>query len=373
MMVMAKVSKTSRIVFHRLPGHVVSTRSAVLILCALLAACSLPPRPAPVETPPGKARTVPAKQGGGYYKDDGPGAEIPANLDDIPDAIPRAEPLHRAANRPYTVLGKNYVPQTQVKPFRQEGVASWYGKKFHGQKTSIGDIYDMFAMTAAHPTLPLPSYARITNPANGRRVVVRINDRGPFHAGRVIDLSYTAAHKLGYIDNGSSKVIVETIVPGAHPPAPALATRAPAPASPVAPASAPIPAPAIFDPAVASIATPATSATPAAVPAPDSAELDALALRLLQMEEENPAAALPPAAEHGVFLQLGAFANLENAENLKNHLARDLEGIADPIFIYRDEALNRLQMGPYPDRDAALQVAQKIRDMLGGTPTLVFR
>jgi rare lipoprotein A len=291
---------------------------------------------------------VPAKQGGGYSKDDGPGAEIPANLDSIPDAVPRVEPLSNAANRPYTVLGKSYVPQTKIQSFRQEGVASWYGKKFHGQKTSNGETYDMFGMTAAHTTLPLPSYARITNPANGKSVVVRVNDRGPFHAGRIIDLSYTAAHKLGYIDNGSSKVIVETIIPGTYQPAPVLVATAPKP-------------------------EPAPASTPIASTPPDSAELDALAQRLLM--EEEAATAAPPAVipEHGVFLQLGAFANPENAENLKNHLAHDLEDIADPIFIYRDGTLNRLQMGPYPDRDAAQLVAQKIRDALGGTPTLVFR
>ncbi|GHT90592.1 lipoprotein [Betaproteobacteria bacterium] len=321
-----------------------TARLCALVCCASLAACSFAPRHAPVETP-GKVKTVPAKQGGGYYKDDGPGAEIPANLDSIPDAVPRAEPLSNAANRPYTVLGKSYVPQTRIKPFRQEGVASWYGKKFHGQKTSNGETYDMFGMTAAHTTLPLPSYARITNPANGRSVVVRVNDRGPFHAGRIIDLSYTAAHKLGYIDNGSSKVIVETILPGSNPPAP-----------PVLIASAP---------------KPESAPVPAALP-PDSAELDALAQRLLL--EEEAATALPtPIAGHGVFLQLGAFANLDNAENLKNHLANDLEDIADPIFIYRDGALNRLQMGPYPDRDTAQQVAEKIRNTIGGAPTLVFR
>ena len=313
-----------------------------LICCCALAACSFAPRHAPVELP-GKVKTVPAKQGGGYYKDDGPGAEIPANLDSIPDAVPRVEALSNAANRPYTVLGKSYVPQTQIKPFRQIGVASWYGKKFHGQKTSNGETYDMFGMTAAHTTLPLPSYARITNPANGKSVVVRVNDRGPFHAGRIIDLSYTAAHKLGYIDNGSSKVIVETIIHGADQPAPPVQIAS-APAKPV----------------------------PAIAPPPDSAELDALAQRLLL---EEAAATPPPAvtAEHGVFLQLGAFANLDNAENLKNHLATDLEHIAEPIFIYRDGTLNRLQMGPYPDREAAQQVAEKIRDTLGGAPTLVFR
>jgi rare lipoprotein A len=129
--------------------------------------------------------------------------------------VPRAEPLHRFANRPYTVFGTGYVPMAAVQTFRQRGIASWYGRRFHGQKTSSGEVYDMYGMTAAHPTLPIPSYARVTRIANGRSVVVRINDRGPFHAGRIIDLSYAAAHRLGYVQIGSAEVEVESIVPDA--------------------------------------------------------------------------------------------------------------------------------------------------------------
>jgi rare lipoprotein A len=153
-----------------------------------------------------------APKTGGYYKDDGPHEKPPANLDRIADAVPRAEPLHKFANRPYEALGKKYVPMTAVQPFRQRGAASWYGKRYHGQKTSSGEVYDMYQMTAAHPTLPIPSYVRVTSVANGKSVVVRINDRGPFHAGRIIDLSYVAAHKLGYIAAGSTQVEVEAIV-----------------------------------------------------------------------------------------------------------------------------------------------------------------
>ena len=151
---------------------------------------------------------------GGYYKDDGPEAKPPSNLDGIADATPRAEPLHKWANRPYSALGKNYTPLTAVQAFKQRGMASWYGKRFHGQKTSSGELYDMYKMTAAHPTLPIPSYARVTRVSNGKSVVVRINDRGPFHAGRIIDLSYVAAYKLGYIQAGAAEVTVEALVPG---------------------------------------------------------------------------------------------------------------------------------------------------------------
>jgi rare lipoprotein A len=151
---------------------------------------------------------------GGYYKDDGPGAKPPANIDGIADATPRIEPLHKFANRPYSALGKNYTPLTSVQSFKQRGMASWYGKKFHGQKTASGELYDMYQMTAAHPTLPIPSYVRVTSVANGKSVVVRVNDRGPFHAQRVIDLSYAAAYKLGYIQAGAAEVTLEAIVPG---------------------------------------------------------------------------------------------------------------------------------------------------------------
>ena len=151
---------------------------------------------------------------GGYYKDDGPGAKPPANIDGIADATPRVEPLHKFANRPYSALGKSYTPLTSVQSFKQRGMASWYGKKFHGQKTASGELYDMYKMTAAHPTLPIPSYVRVTRVANGKSVVVRVNDRGPFHAGRVIDLSYVAAYKLGYIQAGAAEVTLEAIVPG---------------------------------------------------------------------------------------------------------------------------------------------------------------
>jgi len=154
-----------------------------------------------------------APKKGGYYKDDGPDASPPKNLDRVADAKPRAEPLNRAANRPYEVFGKKYVPLAKVQAYHQRGVASWYGKRFHGQKTSSGETYDMYAMSAAHPILPIPSYARVKSVRTGKEVIVRINDRGPFHSGRVIDLSYAAAYRLGLIGAGSGEVEIEAIVP----------------------------------------------------------------------------------------------------------------------------------------------------------------
>jgi rare lipoprotein A len=184
-------------------------RSAALPVLLLLGACTS----APERTDPVAPASEPRRPGG-YYKDDGPGDRPPANLSEIPDAQPRHEPMHRWANRPYTVFGRGYAPMSSVQPYKEQGVASWYGKKFHGQKTSSGEVYDMYGMTAAHKTLPIPSYARVTNLANGRSVVVRINDRGPFHGDRIIDLSYAAAHRLGYIGAGSARVEVESVLPG---------------------------------------------------------------------------------------------------------------------------------------------------------------
>jgi len=169
-------------------------RAPLVALAALLAGC--------------------ATHGGGYYKGDGPGGPPPVDLDRVADAKPRLEPLNPGANTPYTALGRKYVPYTSLKPYRARGVATWYGRKFQGKRTSSGERYDMYAMTAAHTILPIPSYVRVTNLANGRSVVVRINDRGPFHADRLIDLSYVAAYKFGYVTAGSANVEVEAILPG---------------------------------------------------------------------------------------------------------------------------------------------------------------
>jgi rare lipoprotein A len=131
---------------------------------------------------------------------DGPPESIPTGLERTPDAVPRTEPIRSGGpNKPYEIAGRGYTPATTDQPMAERGGASWYGRKYHGRATSSGEVYDMFAMTAAHPTMPLPSYARVRNPANGREVVVRVNDRGPFVPGRVIDLSYTAALKLGVL------------------------------------------------------------------------------------------------------------------------------------------------------------------------------
>ncbi len=201
------------------------------IFVSLLAACSSAPKtaskPAPATSaaPMANAKatlatnTAPnlpkANSGrGGYYLDDGPGEDIPPDLESTVDPIPVIENYSRTGNKPYVVFGKTYTPLIDnTKAFKQRGVASWYGKKFHGKRTSSGEPYDMYKITAAHPLLPIPSYARVTNLANGKQIIVRINDRGPFHSNRIMDLSYTAALKLGYLGKGSSEVELERLLP----------------------------------------------------------------------------------------------------------------------------------------------------------------
>ena len=152
-----------------------------------------------------------SKSKGAYYLDDGPEEVIPENLSSIPNAIPKREPLNKFSNRPYKVFGKTYYPMTSLKPYTATGYATWYGNPYHGNQTSIGEVYDMYKMTAAHKTLPLPCYVKVTNLKNDKTVIVRVNDRGPFVKDRIIDLSYAAANRLEIIEKGSELVKVELI------------------------------------------------------------------------------------------------------------------------------------------------------------------
>jgi len=294
------------------------TRAAHWLIGALaftLAACgSAPPRDAP--------STGASPRGGGYYQDDGPGDATPVNLAEIPDAVPRYEPLNRFANRPYEVFGRQYVPFTEVRPFEQRGIASWYGKKFHGQKTSSGERYDMYAMTAAHPTLPIPSYVEVTNLQNGRSVVVRVNDRGPFLRDRVIDLSYAGAWKLGYVQAGQAQVAVRAIVPGE--------SRIVAIAQPTAPPA------------------PANGVVAATTPSAD-------------------------VSSGSVYLQLGAFSAEASAESMRDRLQRQLDWVSERFEVLASGALYKLQLGPYRSRDHAIGIAERIAQELNFRPFLVVR
>ncbi len=294
-----------------------------VIVMALLAGCASAPRPAVraeaparIEKPAAPASTRP----GGYYQDDGPGANPPPNLEAIPDAEPKVEPLQKFANRPYVALGQTYVPDTSGKPYQARGIASWYGKKFHGQRTSSGEPYDMYGMTAAHPTLPIPSYVRVTNVKNGKSVIVRINDRGPFHADRVIDLSYTAAYKLGIVQNGSGLVEVESIDPAQWSPT----------------------------------AAPAIAATPTTVTA----------------AVEKPQSLAAPSNE-GYWLQLGAFSVQANAEQLLAKLKTELGALSESVRIQAVEGLYRLRAGPYKSSGEASDAALQLQRLTNIQPVLL--
>jgi rare lipoprotein A len=274
-----------------------------------IAGCSTAPKPPPA---------APPSRPGGFYQDDGPPAQVPADIMSTPDAVPRIEPFHGGASRPYVALGRSYTPITDDRPLVQRGYASWYGRQFHGNRTSTGEVYDMFAMTAAHPTMPLPSYARVTNLRSGDTVVVRVNDRGPFRDGRVIDLSYAAAMRLGIAATGTGEVEVRRIT---H--------------LEIAAASAPV----------------AVAAAAAAV------------------RQTAPAAGGP----NGRWaVQLGAFAGADRAQEL---LARVQAELAKPQAgslpaelqprIESDGVLHRVLLGALPEREAAATLATRLAALLG--------
>lgn len=248
-------------------------------------------------------------RGGGYYLDDGPPDNPPANLDSIPDAIPRIEPLRPANMRPYVALGQTFTPMASLAPHTEQGIASWYGRRYHGKPTASGEVYDMFAMTAAHPTLPIPSYARVTNLKNGKSIVVRINDRGPFLANRVVDLSYTAAYKLDVITNGSAPVKVEAIIPG-----------------------------------VAS-----------------------------SSQTEKIASTQPPSTQNTkIYLQLGAFGSVSNAHNFLSQIRSELPSITHQTGITNEDGLYKIRTGPYPTEISARKSADEIRQRIAVKPILMI-
>lgn len=187
------------------------TRFVLAAVLVGLAGCSSAPR---VSRPIVIAEAREPVEIRGGYKDDGPGERSLEELDRIPEPTPRLESLLARANRPYQVEGQLYVPMRELEAYRAEGLASWYGRRYHGRPTASGEIYDMYALSAAHPLLPLPSYARVTHLGSGRAIVVRVNDRGPFVGGREIDLSYAAAHRLGIRTAGSARVRVDLLLPG---------------------------------------------------------------------------------------------------------------------------------------------------------------
>jgi rare lipoprotein A len=246
-----------------------------------------------------------------------PPTERPPPPDSVPDMVPRNEPRSRNGNPPfYDVMGKRYFVLSSSVGYVERGVASWYGPGFHKVRTSTGEPYDMYGMTAAHKTLPLPAYVRVTNLQNGRSIVVRVNDRGPFVGNRIIDLSYTAASKLDMLRNGTAMVEVRTLEPAAPPAAP---TAAPLIATPITAADAPPPSPA--DAAQSPEAASDVSGAVSTVPVP-----------------------------RALFIQAGAFSDPNNAERLMQKLRGGGYG---KVFVRDDEIagrrMYRVRIGPVPN------------------------
>jgi rare lipoprotein A len=252
---------------------------------------------------------------GGYYEDDGPEASPPADIANIPDAVPKAEPRSASGNKPYSVYGVTYTPLADTSGYRERGVASWYGKKFHGRRTSSGEPYDMYAMTAAHKTLPLPSYVRVRNLQNDRSVVVRVNDRGPFLHNRLIDLSYAAAARLGILGTGTGVVEVEAVGPD--------------------------------EPATQVVKTYPLQLIPPAAAA------------------EEISAAPAPAVSPKLYLQVGAFTQRDNAVSLRDRLEREA---LRPIFVQSSQAnggadaapVYRVRIGPLASVEEGDRLTQRV-------------
>ena len=376
-----------------MPPSLTLPRSLTLAAVAIIvAACSsAPPRSASPQNPPQN----PPAASGKFYLDDGPGANPPADLDAIPDAVPRIEPLARASNRPYTVFGREYVPATSLRPYRERGIASWYGRRFHGQKTSTGEPYDMYAMTAAHPTLPLPSYARVTNVATGKSVVVRVNDRGPFLHDRIIDLSYAAAQRIGIAARGSGEVQVEAILPGtlaqtaqaSQPPLPPVATAPPIAAvasagpvtsplphasdanvvtTPIAPVADVMPAAPVAaadaPPAVAPASLASAQAPPVSLAGPSLASAQAPAVAV----DVAPVAPM----RGGYSVQLGAFVNFTNARTFLAHVQNQLASARVEARIRQAGGFYRVYIGPDPTRSEAEQQSARITQAFGFPTTI---
>ncbi|MDC8760614.1 septal ring lytic transglycosylase RlpA family protein [Janthinobacterium fluminis] len=339
------------------PARAASALAALLMLA--LAGCGTLPQqsgtaPAPAAGAKTPARTeqkqpaLPAAGSGrgAYYKDDGPGENPPPNLEEVPDAEVRVEaPLPRA-NRPYVVFGKTYTPISGQRPFSQRGIGSWYGKKFHGQRTSSGELYDMYKMTAAHPTLPIPSFVRLTSIVSGKQVIVRVNDRGPFHANRVIDVSYTAALKLGLLGKGSHELDIELLLPPEIERI-RLAGRQATAAAPLA-----------AEPAAAEVTT-------GAVDMPEVTQ----SLLPVSAPAATPAAA---AAKNGFYLQMGAFARPENAEAARQRLA-PYAGTLGTLEVVQAGTIHRLFGGPFASRQDAIQAAESLLGAFGVKPIVVQR
>lgn len=322
--------------------------AALGAIALLLASCSSGRAPQPLAPQPGGALSGP-----GHYspphKDGAPWWDV--DVSRIPDAVPMPHYGPVKAS-PYVVFGKQYYPIADARRYQAVGPASWYGTKFHGQATANGETYDLYGMTAAHKTLPLPSYVRVTNLENGKSAILRVNDRGPFYSDRIIDLSFAAAKKLGYAENGTARVKVEGIDP--HEwwaqqgrPVPLVLAAA----QPVA--------------QVKTVAQPLAQPLEQYSPPPQQ---HAAAVLPVQIDAKKNASV----AASGLYLQVGAFANPDAAELLKAKLS---ETVSAPVFISsvvrNQQILHRVRLGPIDSQGEAEQLRDSVRLANLGQPTLV--
>ncbi|MCQ9424590.1 septal ring lytic transglycosylase RlpA family protein [Pseudomonas sp. LJDD11] len=315
----------------------------------VLASCSSSSR-SPQHSGSQAVRSAPGLDINRAHKDGAPWWDV--DISKIPDATPT---LHTGAFKanPYTVLGKSYFPMNDGRRYVATGTASWYGTKFHGQNTANGEVYDLYGMSAAHKTLPLPTYVKVTNLDNNRTVVLRVNDRGPFYSDRIIDLSYAAAKKLGYAESGTARVKVEGIDPQewwaqrgrSAPLMMAQAQPAPKPAAPVITASAGT---------IEQWTPPPQQHAAPPVPLQDEAKKNA------------------SGSADGLFLQVGAFANPDAAELLRSKLSTMVRA---PVFVSsiarNQQTLYRVRMGPVATQGEAQQLQDSIRSANLGQPSVV--
>ncbi|PYY71512.1 septal ring lytic transglycosylase RlpA family lipoprotein [Pseudomonas jessenii] len=320
---------------------------AFAALAMLVASCSTSRAPAQKTTT--AVRSTPGLDINRAHKDGAPWWDV--DVSRIPDATPT---LHTGPYKasPYSVLGKTYFPLQESKTYVQSGTASWYGTKFHGQNTANGEVYDLYGMSAAHKTLPLPSYVRVTNLDNNKSVILRVNDRGPFYSDRIIDLSYAAAKKLGYAEIGTARVKVEGIDPQAY----WAAKGRPAPLM-------------LNEPQVAQNSAPVITASAGTVeqwtPPPQQ---HAAAVVPVQLDAKKNASV--PAS--GQYLQVGAFANPDAAELLRSKLSGM---VSAPVFISsivrNQQTLHRVRLGPIGSPGEIQQVQNSVRLANLGSPSVV--
>lgn len=300
-----------------------------LCVAALLAGCASGPEP----------RTATPSQR------DGAPAQAPADLATLPDPVPRIEPIRKGGpNKPYEVLGQSYEPIAEDVPWREQGLASWYGTKFHGRRTASGELFSMYGLTAAHRTLPIPSYARVRHLKTGKSIIVRINDRGPFHASRVIDLSYAAAVKLGMASAGNAQVEVTRLT---------------------------------FDDIRRGVWGSGTEQADAEV-----AEVAAVSTPAALVPERVSVASVPPSlppsraytpAQRGFYVQLAALRQREGVDRLQQRVSNELADLLPMLAVFHEASLYKLKVGPYATRQDAVVAAAQAREALQLSPMVVER